>query len=184
MEPLKHRSIQPTARSLTELARMVEDGSLLLNPVYQRGDVWTTNQRVNLIKSLMLGVPVAALVLNQRGSNMEWRQNEGDPGETWYACIDGKQRLTTMLMWHQGQLAVPSAWFDPEEVESPGSWLTRAGLTKVGRRVTDRKFLIPVAEAHLGSLAEEAEVYDLINSAGTAHSEGDLEMARQMKSAR
>lgn len=181
MPPLKHRNIQPTARSLTELARMVADGSLLLDPPYQRGDVWTTNQRVNLIKSLMLGVPVAALVLNQRGSNTAWRHNEGDPGEVWYACIDGKQRMTTMLMWHRGELAVPADWFEPEEVESPGSWLTRAGLTKVGQRFCDRKFLIPVAEAYLSSLAEEAEVYDLINSAGTAHAEADLATARAMR---
>lgn len=56
---LQHRSIQATARSMRDLVRHVEDGGLELNPPYQRGDVWTTEQRMNLVKSLLLGIPVA-----------------------------------------------------------------------------------------------------------------------------
>lgn len=179
MPPLVHRTIQPTARALTELVHMVDDGGLLLSPPYQRGDVWTPVQRIALIRSLLLGVPVASIVLNRRGDNREWERNEGDPGDVWYACVDGKQRLTTLLMWMQGGFAIPSEWIDPEYLLDPGQPVVRInGLTATGKRVLDRRFLIPVAEARLDSLAEEAEVYLLINSAGTAHTAADLDRAR------
>jgi hypothetical protein len=178
---LVHRNIQPQARNMRELAKMVEDGSLDLNPAYQRGDVWTVDQRVNLIRSMLLGVPVASIVLNRRGGNIDWRTNEGDPGEVWYACIDGKQRMTTMVMWRNGEVRIPSDWIADEYIEQSGETVSYLDLTKVGRRLLDNRFLIPIAEAQLGSVAEEAEVYDLINSAGTAHAEADLAKARSLR---
>jgi hypothetical protein len=140
--------------------------------------VWTTEQRVNLIRSLLLGVPVAALVLNRRGSNTAWKQNEGDPGDIWYAVIDGKQRLTTMRMWWDGELAIPAEWLEQRMLgDHCLAMVTVRDLSDVGRRFLDNRFIIPVAEANLGSLAEEAEVYGLINSAGTAQTAADLARA-------
>jgi hypothetical protein len=178
MSPLVHRNIQPQARSLREMVRMVADGSLDLNAPYQRGDVWAGEQRVNLIRSLLLGVPVAAIVLNRRGGNADWRRNEGDPGEVWYACIDGKQRLTTAVHWWNSKLAVPAEWIDSVFVaESRDGLVVNSMLTEVGQRLVGSRFLIPIAEAQLGTLAEEAEVYGLINSAGTAQSAADMDRA-------
>jgi hypothetical protein len=104
------------ALSLREVSRLVTDGNLDLNPPYQRGDVWTHLQRVNLIKSLLLSIPIAALILNRRGSNNAWKKNEGDPGDVYYAMIDGKQRTLTALMWFTDRLAVPTEWFRSEWV--------------------------------------------------------------------
>lgn len=183
--PLVHRNIQPQARSMRELARMVADGSLDLNPPYQRGDVWTTGQRVNLMRSILLGVPIAAIVLNRRGGNVAWRQNEGDPGECWYACIDGKQRLTSMVQWFDTALAIPTEWMDAEYVRPEYRhfrYVTSGHLTSTGARMVSSRCLIPVAEAQLDALAEEAEVYSLINSAGTAHTAADLRRAAEVSS--
>lgn len=176
--PLVHRNMSATARSMKDLVHHIDDGGLLLDPPYQRGDVWTVEQRVNLIRSLLLGVPVAAIVLNRRGSNTAWTSNEGDPGEVWYACIDGKQRLTTMQLWWSGKFYIPAEWLEDRMVQ-PGSnhIVSVDDLSPIGRRYMDNRFIIPVAEAMLGSLAEEAEVYSLINSAGTAQTADDLERA-------
>lgn len=168
-----------TNRSMRDLVNQIGSGALDLNPPYQRGDVWTTEQRVNLVRSLLLGVPVAALVLNRRGSNAAWKRSEGNPGEVWYACIDGKQRLTTMQMWWSNQLSIPADWLEPRML-GDGHCLAMVqvvDLSDVGRRFMDNRCSIPVAEAALGSLAEEAEVYGLINSAGTAQTADDLERA-------
>lgn len=177
---LIHRNIQPQARSMRELVGMVNDGSLDLNAPYQRGDVWRMEQRINLIRSFLLGVPVAAIVLNRRGGNIAWRANHGDPDEVWYSCIDGKQRLTTMVMWWSADVAIPSEWIEPKWIEPDrrtDEHITITGLTTPGQRMTASRFLVPVAEAQLDSLTEEAEVYGLINSAGTAHTAADLERA-------
>lgn len=180
--PLVHRNMSATARSMRGLVNHIPSGELLLDPPYQRGDVWTTEQRVNLVRSLLLGVPVAALVLNQRGANTAWRRNEGDPGDVWYACIDGKQRITTMAMWWAGELSIPADWLE-QRMLSDGHCLSMVcvrDLSDVGRRFMDNRCIIPVAEARLSSLVEEAEVYGLINSAGTAQTAADLERAREV----
>lgn len=182
MAPLVNRNMQPTARNLRDLIGFWRDGLINMTPPYQRGDVWTAEQRVALIKSLLLGVPVAALVLNLRDNHL-WRANEGEPDHA-YAVIDGKQRLTTVRMFFDGDLAVPIAWFEPDWIKPTA----RCAVNEVcwsdfelsARRYMGQGFIIPVAEAKLGSLAEEAEVYGLINSAGTAHTTAELDKARRV----
>lgn len=190
MAPLVNRNMQPTARNFRDLIGFWRDGQINMTPPYQRGDVWTVQQRQALIKSLLLGIPVAALVLNLR-DNQAWRDNEGDPTHS-YAVIDGKQRLTTVRMLFDGDLAVPADWFEPDWIKpSPDgpSWTPRVrhqGMVTWrdfelhAKRYMGQGFIIPVAEARLGSLAEEAEVYGLINQAGTAHTAAELNRARDV----
>lgn len=182
MEPLKHRTINSSARSLSELVHDVESGDLDLDAPYQRGHVWTYEQRVNLIKSLLLGVPVAAIVISNRGANTWWK-TEVKVTDPFYACIDGKQRITTALMFMRSKLAVPAWWFDETWLTpTPFTTVYYGELTLLGQRFFRNQAILPVAEAKLRDIAEEAEVYDLINSAGTAHSDADLAAARALKS--
>jgi hypothetical protein len=60
-------------------------GGLELNPSYQRGNVWTDKESSELIDSVLRGIPLPSIILNQR---------EGD--ET-LEIVDGKQRLTAIL---------------------------------------------------------------------------------------
>lgn len=180
MAPLKHRSITSSARSLADMVHSVESGDLALDTPYQRGDVWTVDQQRNLIKSLLLGIPIAALVINRRGDNRAWEQRSGAVGmnEPYYACIDGKQRLTAVRLWLGNQLRVPGGWF---EGMPPGELVTYGQLAIAPQRFFRNQAILPVAEATLGSVAEEAEVYDLINTAGTAHSTEDLARASAVR---
>jgi hypothetical protein len=174
--------INNMALNLRAVSRLAAEGSLELNPPYQRGDVWTHQQRVNLIKSLLLGIPIAALILNRRGSNRLWTENEGDPGDIYYAMIDGKQRTTTGILWFTNHLAVPAEWFRTEWVplDHSDSTITHDSLTKPAQRFMGLNFTIPVAEARLPTLAAEAEVYGLVNGAGTPQTEEDLARARHI----
>jgi hypothetical protein len=102
---------------IMELARkaMPEDGErafkgktvIDLNPPYQRASVWTTEQRVNLIKSLMQGLPVGAVFVNERRFPHPW------------ACVDGKQRIETIVMWLRDEFAVPGEWFEEADLRMP-----------------------------------------------------------------
>lgn len=170
--PLQHRPMYPTNKNFADLVYWVDNGTLTLDPPYQRGDVWTTTQRVMLIKSLLLGIPVAALVLNERGAQNRWWDGQKLIGGSYYACIDGKQRITTLHMWMHDKLPVPAEWFDPlyltrRPADHPV--VHRRDLTEDGQRVLGNLFHIPVVNARLGTVEEEAEVFDLINFAGTPH---------------
>jgi hypothetical protein len=167
------------ALSLRELTNLVLEGDLNLNAPYQRGNVWTQEQRVNLLRSLLLGVPVAAIVLNRRGSNTAWTESGDQP---YYVAIDGKQRLTTGLMWFGGDLAIPTDWLRAEFLPADfcESTVTFKNLVRAGQLWMARNFVIPIAEAQLPSVAAEAEVYGLINAAGTPQTEEDLARARAL----
>jgi hypothetical protein len=188
-KPLRHKRISSSGRSIADLVHSIEDGDLILDPPYQRGDVWTEQQRVNLIKSIMLGIPIAAIVLNKRGDNRWWDQpvTMNDP---YFACIDGKQRLTTVRMWMNSEFAVPGHWFEKDAIQDAlassvyctGGNVYYSQLSLTAQRFFRKVAILPVSEAMLRNVTEEAEVYDLINSAGTSHTKSDLDRARLINS--
>src|ERR1044071_6477591 len=118
--PLPDYRMHVQALSFREMVNNARSGALVLDPPYQRGDVWTEEQRVNLIRSLLMGVPIPALIVNRRGGNSAWSEKYGDVGEAWYACIDGKQRITTGVLWFTGYLFIPSSWLRPEFLPEEG----------------------------------------------------------------
>lgn len=153
-----------------------------LNPPYQRGSVWTTDQRIELIRSFMTGTPIPALILNYRGSGA-WTKVNGElpASEPAYAVVDGKQRVETVRLWFSGDLAVPASWFPGDLVKTStatadGPYVTYNDLTTVGKRIS-RNWTIPTAEASVGSIADEAEIYLRVNGAGTDQSQDDLDNA-------
>lgn len=143
-----------------------------MNPPYQRASVWTEAQRVALIKSLFMGLPIGAIVLNNRGYATS----------KIYAVVDGKQRMETLRAFHTNQFAVPAEWFDPKQVVE--SFTDTDGVEKVYLKdvaeVVRRRYenlIVPSLEAQVDTIAEEAEIFGLINSSGTAQTDEDLQRA-------
>lgn len=184
--PIERLHLQPTVRGAREISRMFSDGSGDLSPEYQRGSVWTSAQRVNLIRSFLMGLPVPSLVLSDRMDGPWPERADGFPeGGYIFAVIDGKQRIETLRDWFGGDLAVPSSWFDGDLVErteqtDDGPYVRFDGLTRTGQRIISTRFLIPVVEAKPASLREEAELYLLLNGAGTAQTEDDMAAAARV----
>lgn len=58
---------------------------LELNPSYQRGNVWSDKESSELIDSVLRGIPLPSIILNQR------------KGDETLEIVDGKQRLTAIL---------------------------------------------------------------------------------------
>lgn len=159
-----------------------------LNPPYQRGTVWTTDQRIALVKSWMMGVPIPALVLNDRHTPA-WQAANGtavyDGDMPGYVVVDGKQRLETAIAWFANRLAVPASWFPADRVarteDTPdGPYVRYNGLTVVGRRFTKHRWHFPVIEAQLPTIQAEAELYLLVNGGGTQQSAQDMERAARV----
>ncbi len=186
--PLEHISLNTTNRRARELARMVDDGYLDLDPPYQRGTVWTEDQRVALVRSWKTGVPVPAVLVNDR-ANQWWRDaNDGEDVRAVsaiYVMIDGKQRVETALAWFAGQFAVPASWFESDEIAetedtADGPYVRYTGLTRAGRLHMDSNAMLPMGEGKLPTLRAEAEVYLLVNGGGTPQTDADMANARRV----
>lgn len=175
-EPFEHISLRPTFFTLGDIVRRIEDDQIDLSPPYQRGDVWTLDQRMALVQSWLRGLPAGVVILADR-TNPRWVEAHGgtdvyETGEPIWGCVDGKQRLTTALMWRRDEFAIPASW-RPDfvavtEDTDDGPYVRRSGLTDPGRRFVDRYGSFLMAEAkECATLAEEAELYLLVNGGGT-----------------
>lgn len=179
--PLVHINLSAENQRAQGLADMVTDmGWLDLNPPYQRASVWTEDQRIALVRSWLTGVPVPAVILNDRTSRA-FARTHGDPGDKFLVCVDGKQRIETAIAWFTGALAVPASWFEPERITdgagqdtADGRYVTFTDLTPAGQRLMSNRAALPSVRAQVGSIAEEADLYLLVNGGGTPQTEDDL----------
>ena len=144
------------------------DRGLNLDPPYQRGHVWGEDRQRNLIRSLLLGLPIGGVWINERDV-MEPR-----------VVIDGKQRLTALRAWTSGQLAVPAGWFTDTyfEGERPAddTMVTFEDLSDAGKRKFCNHSAVTVYMMELtgpDAVEREREVFELINSGGLAQGDAD-----------
>lgn len=189
--PLPDYRLSATNRTVRELV-----GTMLpnidLNPPYQRGSVWTEDQRIALVKSWLMGVPIPAVILNDRGSKEFERNNPelapyATNGPIW-AVIDGKQRIETGRLWFGSKLAVPASWFDPAWIRgiprhtADGPYVTFRELTRAGQLMCGNRFMLPMVDARLDSVQAEAALYVLVNGGGTVQTPEDMANAARVAS--
>lgn len=189
--PIKRRHFEPTVRNVRHFVMLAKDndesadplhGGLDMDQPYQRGHVWSEQKRREFVRSLMMGVPVPAIILNDRASA---RFRYPDGSDDWrYAVVDGKQRVTTLLMWHLGQLSIPASWVDPELIDETvstedGPYVTNKTLTPAGQRHFEHEFLMPVSTGTFPTLIDECFIYTAIND-GVPMTEADLAVAHRM----
>ncbi|MFE1476509.1 DUF262 domain-containing protein [Streptomyces cyaneofuscatus] len=187
--PLEHHNLRTSDRSPREIATSFRDTfGLDLAPDYQRGDVWTEDQRIALIRSWLTGTPTGVVILNDR-TTPEWKEANGydptDRGEAMYACIDGRQRITTAYRWYDDELAVPASWFSAADVTATeetadGAYVRISGLSKPARLKFANRAHLSVAMAKVATVADEAEIYLLVNGGGTPQSGSDMDNAARV----
>lgn len=74
--------------NIAQFAFRASKGQLNLSPSYQRGDVWPVKDRQLLIESILRGIPLPSVIILKGGSK-----------GVVYEVVDGKQRLTSILMF-------------------------------------------------------------------------------------
>lgn len=188
-EPFDHISLNPTYQSAKNLVKRIKEGSLILDPPYQRGDAWTEDQRIALVQTWLRGLPPGVVILADRGTEL-WRQANGsdvyETGLGIWACVDGRQRLTTAVMWFDDKFAVPASWFPADYVQSTedtddGPYVRFSGLTEVGARFVDRYCSLLVADTRdCATEAQEAEFYLLVNGGGTPQTDDNMANAARV----
>jgi hypothetical protein len=70
--------------SIFELKRQFDKDRIQLSPSYQRGDVWKSKQKSELIESILMGIPLPLMYFFQDNSGIK-------------QVVDGKQRLTALF---------------------------------------------------------------------------------------
>lgn len=159
--PLSRLRLSATNRPLEVIRYWHDENGMLLSPPYQRGDVWGPTRQRNLIRSILLGVPIPAIIINDRAS-AGWDEMIS------CAVIDGKQRITAILAFLQDRLYVPGEWFGVE------GYIIYSCLP-VARQRGFKNIPIPFCEGQLRSLEEEREVFELVNFGGVPQGESDHE---------
>lgn len=181
-EPVKRLPVNISARAWVGLVDQLRSGDMTYDTPYQRGDVWTTGQRVLLIYSILSGTPIPALIIAERPASA-WYGPDGSRMPI-YAVIDGKQRLTTVEMFRDNRLAVPASWFAAERIEKTedtgdGPYVRWEGLTATARRFFGNR-PAATAEGPVETIAEEAAIYLRVNGGGTPQSAEDMARAADL----
>lgn len=164
---LERLNLAQTNRPIEVIRYWAAEGNLLLTPPYQRGDVWGPVRQRNLIRSVMLGIPIPSIIVNDRLAANSWYGKcwEGDYS---MAVIDGKQRLTALLAFLEDRLEVPGEWWDMH-----GEPMVKYSYLSVLHQRQFKNYPLQFTEGRLRSLEEEKEVFDLVNFGGLAQGETD-----------
>jgi hypothetical protein len=187
--PLEHTNLGTTSQLARQLVKTVRDGYTELSPPYQRGHVWTLSQRRALIRSWLLGLPTGVVILSDRAQS-DWSRGTGDvyktEGAAVWAVVDGKQRISAAMAWLDSEFTVPASWFaaglvaETEQTED-GPYVRHRGLTKPGQLKLEQQASFAVAEFKTAStVADEAEIYLLVNGGGTPQTGEDMQRARDL----
>ena len=189
--PLPEIQLQPVSYTVGHWVLMVPRGHYELSAPYQRGSVWGLAQKRALVKSLYMHLPIGSVVVSKLR------------GGAAYRVVDGKQRIEAIVAFSQDEFSVPASWFRPGDLKAEAAtkaevtWsdladgartsfevtvhfpaLEFSGQTEIwfdkdGKRHTRQRSDEEV-------LAAEAEIFDLINFAGTPQTDEDRERARQV----
>jgi len=86
-----------TSVDATQIATLVnyhQWGTLNLNPPWQRGDVWPPKKKKAIIESILLNIPLPAIILHKlEDGNIE--------------VIDGQQRLRSIMQYVENKFTLP-----------------------------------------------------------------------------
>lgn len=128
-------------------------------PPFQRPPVWTAEQNVRLVESLLLGISIGSIVVVD-SLNMEM-QNANLFAKTDRWLLDGQQRLRAIRGYLDNEFAV----FTGTPCEHRYSDLNEVELRRV------RGFDISVIRVHTTDEALCRDIYDRLNFGGTPHTE-------------
>jgi hypothetical protein len=193
-EPLPHLNLK--AMNWTVSNFMVFDGQedhIDLTAPYQRQSVWDTSRRRNLIRSMLMGLPIGAVVYGRLSYDIE----------KFLRIVDGKQRIEAIRAFADDEFTIPGWWVENRWVNDPadrGRDLTYSQLSATGHRFFEN---LPFPGLEFDStfewyrvddeweqrprtpeeqIAAEAELYLLVNFGGVDQTDADRENAERVAS--
>lgn len=141
------------------IARWAEDQAKMgfkfdLNPAFQRGHVWTTDQQSRFVEWLLIGGDTWPIIFNHPAWYTDF---EAD-----MVCVDGLQRLTAICDFLTGKITAFGAF----QAEFTREQMLRASvLTFAVMDLSEKECL---------------EMYIRINSGGTVHTPAEIDKVKCM----
>lgn len=93
-------SSAPTSPTIAELYQKIQNGTLVLQPDFQRKFVWTQQHQEEFLDTILKGLPFPEIYVCQGSVNIQTIQ-------TTHHVIDGQQRLTTIKKYIEGNFEKP-----------------------------------------------------------------------------
>lgn len=155
----KLRSLNVTNRIVESLMYMHYHGGVDFNPDYQRGSVWSDDDREKLLDSIFAGREIGRLVFRDRDTS-EWLKD----GLT-YEIIDGKQRLLTLLAFYENRFKYRGFYYNDLSPKDRNCFLN---------------CITAVAEVRDVSRKEVLEIFLALNECGRPVSENVLDNVRDL----
>lgn len=96
---LKKTKIVKQTWSILEIYQKVQTKKLILDPTYQRNEIWQSDKRIPFVESLYMGIIIPPIYVVEI------------PGESLlegasYEVVDGKQRLSTIMKFLEDDLSL------------------------------------------------------------------------------
>ena len=153
-ELLKNTKITKQTWSILEIYRKIKDGILILDPKYQRRDVWRADKQTAFIESLFMGIVVSPIyVVENLGDNLL--------DTIKYEVVDGKQRLTSIHKFIDNDLKLIG-----KNLEYYTDWFGNRKFEEIKREydIETKSFLSQVLDVYvITSNSPEFTKYDIFS---------------------
>lgn len=178
--PEQEMQSAPVTQDLTVKGESIErvygtytDRRYVVNRRYQRKLIWTSDEKIAFIDSILRGYPVPILLLAE----------DRRSGENAFEIIDGMQRLNAVMSFIENDYMVDGAYFDLNTMAVTKALLDRnllAQRTPVMERdrcVKIASYLLPLSIYEFSDETSVDDVFRRINSGGRKLSRQELRAA-------
>ncbi|HWM46870.1 MAG TPA: DUF262 domain-containing protein [Xanthobacteraceae bacterium] len=159
--------------SIERVYGQYNDRRYVVNRRYQRKLIWTLDEKISFIDSIVRGYPVPIILLAENRSR----------GDSYLEIIDGMQRINAITSFIENDYAVDSCYFDLNTMA-----ITKAKLDRgeIGQKtpIMDRQkcvriasYLVPFSIFEFSEGSSVDEVFRRINSGGRKLSRQELRAA-------
>lgn len=142
------------------IATEQKEMGLQLNPVFQRGHVWSKEQQIAWLEFFLKGGKSGDTVYFNCPS---WHHNVNDGEYNEYVCVDGLQRLTAICRFINNEIKVFDSYFKEYD-----------GLIFCNR------YRLKVNVNDLKTEKEVLQWYIDMNSGGTPHTREEIDKVKKM----
>ena len=173
MIPDAHYTVNHPWSYLREfIERQKQEFNIDLDPDFQRGHVWTPEQRVAYIEFRLRGGR-GSEEIKWNADTWTWRREKGcDLPQNTLILVDGKQRLTAVLDFMEDKFPVFCG---------RGEGFLASDITDLKNRWTSLDFVFRIN--NLQKRADLLQWYLELNAGGTPHAPEEIERVRQLLAA-
>jgi len=142
------------ATQIATLVNYYKRGILNLNPPWQRGDVWSPKKKKSVIESILLKIPLPAIILH----TLENGKIE---------VIDGQQRLRSIMQFVENKFPLPKFKAGHDLADIQGCWWEHSRKKDIGEehRVMFEMTKVPVLMFKNVNESTLRKVFNLYNTA-------------------